>query len=152
MYVQPVFILVNALNKQVTTCENISLQRREVVVSGDENCFHRAVDLWTQWKTWGILKSSESLFERKERSFELQLFSSNSLKENQARSREPRQKLWTYIHLRIAFVPTHRRRRKDTASSCSNLLQCFTNSVSKSWPASTNHDVLEISKQDGLFP
>lgn len=72
--------------------------------------------------------------------------------ENQARSREPRQKLWTYIHLRIAFVPTHRRRRKDTASSCSNFLQCFTNSVSKSWPASTNHDLLEISKQDRLFP
>ena len=38
------------------------------------------------------------------------------------------------------------------ASSCSNLLQFFTNSVSQSWSASTNHDVLEISIQDGLFP
>ena len=38
------------------------------------------------------------------------------------------------------------------ASSCSNLLQFFTNSVSQSWSASTNDDVLEISIQDGLFP
>ena len=38
------------------------------------------------------------------------------------------------------------------ASSCSSLLQFFTNSVSQSWSASTNHDVLEISIQDGLFP
>ena len=39
-----------------------------------------------------------------------------------------------------------------TASSCSDLLQFSTNSVSQSWSASTNHDVLEISIQDGLFP
>ena len=37
-------------------------------------------------------------------------------------------------------------------SSCSNLLQFFTNSVSQGWSALTNHDVLEISIQDGLFP
>ena len=38
------------------------------------------------------------------------------------------------------------------ASSCSNLLQFFTNSVSQSWSAPTNLDVLEISIQDRLFP
>ena len=48
MYVQPVFIHFNALNKKVTTCENISPQWREIVVRGDGNCLHRAVDLWTQ--------------------------------------------------------------------------------------------------------
>ena len=37
------------------------------------------------------------------------------------------------------------------ASSCSNLLQFFTNPLSQSWSASTNHDVLEITIQDGLF-
>ena len=38
MYVQPIFILVNVSNKQITTSENISPQRREVVVNGDGNC------------------------------------------------------------------------------------------------------------------
>ena len=37
------------------------------------------------------------------------------------------------------------------ASSCSNLLQFFTNSVSHWWSASTNHDMLEISIQDRLL-
>ena len=38
MYVQPIFILVNVSNKQITTSENIPPQRREVVVNGDGNC------------------------------------------------------------------------------------------------------------------
>ena len=46
MYVQPVFILVNVLNKQIAMSENMPPQRREVVVSGDENYFYRAVALW----------------------------------------------------------------------------------------------------------
>ena len=38
MYVQPIFILVNVSNKQITTSENITPQRREVVVNCDGNC------------------------------------------------------------------------------------------------------------------
>ena len=34
---------VNVSNKQITTSENIPPQRREVVVSGDGNCFYLAV-------------------------------------------------------------------------------------------------------------
>ena len=45
MYVQPIFILVGILNKQITTLGNISLHRREVFDSGDGNCFYRAVAL-----------------------------------------------------------------------------------------------------------
>ena len=43
MYVQPIFILVNVSDKQITTSENITLRRREFVVSEDGNLFYRAV-------------------------------------------------------------------------------------------------------------
>ena len=44
MHVQPIFILVNVSTKQITTSKNTPPQRNEVV-SGDGNCFHRAVAL-----------------------------------------------------------------------------------------------------------
>ena len=37
MYVQPIFILVNVSNKQITTSENIPPKRRKVVINGDGN-------------------------------------------------------------------------------------------------------------------
>ena len=46
LQVQPVFVLVNVLNKQIAMSENVPPHRREVVVSGDENYFYRAVALW----------------------------------------------------------------------------------------------------------
>ena len=46
MYVQPVFILVNVLNKKTTTSQNMPPKWREVVVNGDGNCFYRAAALW----------------------------------------------------------------------------------------------------------
>ena len=45
IYVQPVFALFKVFNKQITTFENITPQRREVVVSGDGYYFYRAVAL-----------------------------------------------------------------------------------------------------------
>ena len=41
MYIQPIFILVNVSNKQITTSENIPPQRREVVVGNDPKVFEQ---------------------------------------------------------------------------------------------------------------
>ena len=66
MCVQPILILVGLLNKQITTFQNIPLQRREVVDSGDGNCFYRAAalrkDEMSGKKHEEIPKSSDSLF------------------------------------------------------------------------------------------
>ena len=67
MYVQPIFILVNVSDKQITTSENITPRRREVVVSRDGNLFYRAVafrkDEISSEKHEEISWSSDSLFE-----------------------------------------------------------------------------------------
>ena len=100
-------MLVNVFNEQITTFENIPLLRREVVVHGDGKYFYRAVALWkdeiSDEKHEEIPRSSDSLFEKNPKVFELQLFFSNSLKilSRKARSRELRQKLWTYHRLCI---------------------------------------------------
>ena len=58
--------------------ENIPPQKREVIVSGDVNCFHPAVALWqdniSDEKHKEIPWSSNSLFEKNPEVFELQLF------------------------------------------------------------------------------
>ena len=78
-------MLVNVLNTQITTFENIPPLRREVVVHGDGNYFYRAVALWkdeiSDEKHEEIPRSSDSLFEKNPKVFELQLFFSNSLKD-----------------------------------------------------------------------
>ena len=43
--VQPVLVLVNVFDKQITAAENVCPQRREVIINGNGNCFHRAVAL-----------------------------------------------------------------------------------------------------------
>ena len=59
--------------------------RREVVVHRDGNYFYRAVSLWKDEigdeKHEEIPRSSDSLFEKNPKVFELQLFFSNSLKD-----------------------------------------------------------------------
>ena len=81
------------------TFENITPQRREVVVSGDGYYFYRAVSLWkdkiSDEKYEDIPRSSDSLCEKNPEVFELQLFFSNSLKDlvGKERSRELREKL-----------------------------------------------------------
>ena len=78
-------MLVNVFNEQITTFENIPPLRREVVVHGDGNYFYRAVALWkdeiSDEKHEEIPRSSDSLFEKNPKVSELQLFSSNSLKD-----------------------------------------------------------------------
>ena len=58
-------MLVNVLNRQITTFENIPPLRREVVVHGDGNYFYRAVALWkdeiSDGKHEEIPHSSDSL-------------------------------------------------------------------------------------------
>ena len=99
IYVQPVFALFKVFNKQITTFENITPQRREVVVSGDGYYFYRAVALWkdkiSDEKYEDIPRSSDSLCEKNPEVFELQLFFSNSLKDlvRKERSRELRERL-----------------------------------------------------------
>ena len=44
--VQPVPELVNFFDKQITAAENVCPQRREVIMNGNRNCFHRTVALW----------------------------------------------------------------------------------------------------------
>ena len=81
MYVQPIFILVNVSDKQITTSENITPRRREVVVSGDGNLFYRAVafrkDEIGGEKHEEIPWSSDGLFENNPKVLELPLLSSN---------------------------------------------------------------------------
>ena len=81
IYEQPVFVLVNVSNEQITTFENIPPLRREVLVHRDGNYFYWAVALWkdeiSDEKHEEIPRSSDSLFEV----FELQLFFLNSLKD-----------------------------------------------------------------------
>ena len=78
-------MLLNVFNKQITTFENILPLRREVVVHRDGNYFYRAVALWKDeigdGKHEEIPRSSDSLFEKNPKVFELQLFFSNSLKD-----------------------------------------------------------------------
>ena len=78
-------MLVNVLNRQITTFENIPPLRREVVVHGDGNYFYRAVALWkdeiSDGKHEEVPHSSDSLFKKNSKVFELQLFFSNSWKD-----------------------------------------------------------------------
>ena len=77
-------MLVNVFNEQITTFENIPPLRREVV-HWDGNNFYRAVALWkdeiSDEKHEEIPRSSDNLFEKNPKVFELQLFFSNSLKD-----------------------------------------------------------------------
>ena len=81
MCVQLIFILVNVSDKQITTPENITPRRREVVVSGDGNLFYRAVafrkDEIGGEKHEEIPWSSDGLFENNPKVLELPLLSSN---------------------------------------------------------------------------
>ena len=80
VYVQPVFILVNKLNKRITTFKNKPPQRREVFVSGDGNCLPSCSSLQRDEirdKTHGeIPRASDSMFEENPQVFKPQLFSS----------------------------------------------------------------------------
>ena len=71
MYVQPIFILVNVSNKQITTSENMrrKLYYRAVALRKDEMSGEKHEE---------IPKSSDALFENNPKVFELPLFSSTS--------------------------------------------------------------------------
>ena len=97
MYLQPVLIHVNVSNKQFATSEKMPPQRREVVVSGHGNCFYRAFALWkddiSDEKLEEIPRSSDTLFEKNLKVFEVLLFPSNfrwRILLRKARSRELR--------------------------------------------------------------
>ena len=102
------FILSNVFDRQITF-ENILPQRREVVVSGDGNYFYRVNAHWKDKMSdeKNMRKSLVQVIDclRKiQRSLSCNFFFSNSLKDlvRKARSRELRQKLWTYHQLCIA--------------------------------------------------
>ena len=109
------FILVHVLKEQITTSENIPPQRREVVVSGYGNCFYQAVALWkdeiSDERHEEIPRSSDSLFwivlfevsSGLGMRFLSYRFSPWRILSGKARSRELRQKLWTYHQLCIAL-------------------------------------------------
>ena len=75
---QPVFVLIDVSNNQITADKNIRPQRREVVVSGDANCFYRAIalrrDETGDEKHEKISRSSSSLFQKNPKVFKLPLF------------------------------------------------------------------------------
>ena len=91
MHVQSIFILFNILNKQITLSENISPQRREVIVCGGGNRCNRAVvlrkDEMSSEKQEEIPRLSDSLFENNPKVFELPLFTSTSLNDLVRRSK-----------------------------------------------------------------
>ena len=91
MYVQPVFMLINVFNEQITTFENIPRLRRKVAVRRDGNYFYRAValrkDEISDENHEEIPRSSDSLFAKNPKVSELQLFLSNSLKDLMRKSK-----------------------------------------------------------------
>ena len=82
--VQPVFILIDVYNKQITVAENIRPQRREDIVSGDRSYFYRAValkrDETGDEKYEEISRSSCSLFQKNPKVFALTLSSTAKVK------------------------------------------------------------------------
>lgn len=40
-----ILVLVNVFDKQITAAENVCPQRREVIINGNGDCFHRAIAL-----------------------------------------------------------------------------------------------------------
>ena len=105
-------MLVNVFNEQITTFENIPLLRREVVVHGDGKYFYRAVALWkdeiSDEKHEKSLAQVIVCLRKIQRSLSCN-FSSRTpwrILSRKARSRELRQKLWTYHRLCITSKET----------------------------------------------
>ena len=115
VYVQPVFILVNKLNKRITTFKNKPPQRREVFVSGDGNCLPSCSSLQRDEirdkKHGEIPRASDSMFEENPQVFEPQLFSSKggSCQEKQGHG-NPGRNCRSVVHRSLydPFVLTHR--------------------------------------------
>jgi len=70
---------------------NVPPQRREVIVRGDDNCFHRAIALWRDEMSYEkheeIHRLSSTLIEKNPKVFRPLLFSSHSVKEHVKRSK-----------------------------------------------------------------
>ena len=114
MNVQSVFILVNVSTKQITTSKNTPPQRNEVV-SGDGNCFHRALALLNDEigheKYEDIPRSSDSLLEKNPKVFVLLLFSSNSLGKKGNITENPAENVGKYIEIRTSVLRIHAEER-----------------------------------------
>ena len=73
MYVQPVFKLVNVLNKKITTSEIYLLKGRKSLSAEIENCFYQTVSLWkdeiSDKNQEEIPRSNDILFEKNPKVF-----------------------------------------------------------------------------------
>ena len=73
MYLQPVFTLVNVLNKKITTSEIYLLKGRKSLSAEIENCFYQTVSLWkdeiSDKNQEEIPRSSDILFEKNPKVF-----------------------------------------------------------------------------------
>ena len=73
MYVQPVFTLVNVLNKKITTSEIYLLKGRKSLSAEIENCFYQTVSLWkdeiSDKNQEEIPRSNDILFEKNPKVF-----------------------------------------------------------------------------------
>ena len=87
MYVQPIFILVNVSNKQITTSEKYTSSKERSRCQRRRKLYYRAValrkDEMSGEKPEEIPRSSDALFENNPKVFELPLFSSTSCQKKQ---------------------------------------------------------------------
>ena len=82
MYVQPIFILVNVSNKQITTSEKYTSSKERSRCQRRRKLYYRAVALLKDEMSGEhheeIPRSSDALFANNPKAFELPLFSSTS--------------------------------------------------------------------------
>ena len=106
MYVQPIFILVNVSNKQITTSEKYTFSKERSRCQRRRKLYYRAValrkDEMSGEKHEEIPKSSDALFENNPKVFELPLFSSTSLEDLVIKSKIMG---WLVTYYAVIYIP-----------------------------------------------
>ena len=126
VYLFPVFILVNEINRQITTSE-IYLLKGDTSLSGEMEIVFTELLLFWRMKTamknmWKSLDQLKVCWKKnlKVLSWHFPPRTSWRILSGKAISRELRQKLWTYIQMCIApfathlYLMTYRRKRKGS--------------------------------------
>ena len=106
MYVQPIFILVNVSNKQITTSEKHTSSKERSRCQRRRKLYYRAValrkDEMSGEKHEEIPRSSDALFENNPKVFELPLFSSTSLEDLVRKSKIMG---WLVTYYAVIYIP-----------------------------------------------
>ena len=106
MYVQPIFILVNVSNKQITTSEKYTSSKERSRCQRRRKLYYRAAALRKDEMSGEnheeIPRSSDALFENNPKVFELPLFSSTSLEDLVRKSKIMG---WLVTYYAVIYIP-----------------------------------------------